>query len=96
MATKLVRAKGVLDSLLDGDVGNPLAARVGDAFAIYSQLQSPTPIDISTLTAVQKADIFLIAVRQYIKGVVQQAEVSAAVKTTVATVTPTTVIDLGV
>jgi hypothetical protein len=73
MATKVVRAKAILDALADAPVTNALAARVGEAFA-YTYARNE-----QNLTNEQEAGIFLLQVRGFIKQIVRDAEVSVAI-----------------
>lgn len=96
MATKLQRAKAILDAIADPTVvDNTLALRIGNAFAIRAQLQSDV-IDVSSMTPTEKADVMLTAMRAFVQGVVRQAEVGKALHDKRLEVEPTTPIDLGV
>lgn len=95
MATKVERAKAILDALADpATVDNAMATRVANAFATYSRMQSNN-FDISDLTVTQKADNILVALRRLVKDTVRTAEVAKAQEDARKATAPTAEIDLG-
>lgn len=90
MATKINRAIAVLNALKDPlTVTNPEAVRVAAAFAYtYARAQAG-------LTNEQKAGLFLLAVRDFVKGVVRDAEMSQALEVERLRVAASTEMDLG-
>jgi len=95
MALKRVRAKAVLDALRDADVGDPLALKVVNAFAIDS-LPGGVPLDISSLTIEEKSFIFIKALRYHIASVVQRAELRKVSYDATEAAKAGTAVDLGV
>ena len=77
MATPVQRATSILTGLLDNTPGAQLLTRVGDAYA-FSYRRG------ETLTAAQKATVFINAVRQQVKQVVLDAENSQIAANAVA------------
>lgn len=71
--TKVQRAKSILDALADSSVTNALALRVADAFA-YTHRRG------DTLTNEQKAGVILRVLRNHVKQVVRDAEISQALE----------------
>jgi hypothetical protein len=69
MATMTVRAKQIIDSIADGDVGSPLALRIAAAFALKAGHPDP-----GALTNGEKATIFVRDLRHYIKNNLAQHE----------------------
>ena len=95
MATKIERAKAILDAIADPvAVDNALALRVADAFALHRQMQNGS-YDISNLTNTQKADIFLSELRRLVKDTVRLAEVRKAQEVARLAAAPTAEIELG-
>lgn len=72
--TKVQRAKGILDLLSDSTLDNALALRVADAFS-YTYRRD------ETLTNEQKAGVIIRVLRDFVKQVVRDAEVTAAMET---------------
>ena len=89
MATKIQRAKLILDTLADPVTVNvALAGRVADAFAAeYAAGQS--------LTNEQKAGLILQHLRNFVKERVRNAEVNTAVATARQTAATAAEIDIG-
>lgn len=95
MATKIERATAILTALADPNpVDTAKLTRVANAFAVYSLMQTDD-LDISALTATQKADIFLVAVRRLVMDTVRAAEIAKAVSDARKATEPTIGIDLG-
>ena len=70
MATKIARAKAILDALADpATVDAALTTRIADAYAFTYRRGE-------TLTATEKAGLFLQVTRNQIKEIVQNAGVS--------------------
>lgn len=89
MATKIQRAKSILDTLAEpATVSVALAGRVADAFAAeYAAGQS--------LTNEQKAGLVLQHLRNFVKERVRNAEINTAVNTARQTAAATAEIDIG-
>lgn len=67
MATKVVRAKAVLDALADTAVTNQLAERVANAFAFTYQRGE-------TLSNEEKAGVIVAKLRAFVRQIVENAE----------------------
>lgn len=92
MATKVQRAVSILNALADPNtVTNVFAGRVANAF-VYTYRRD---LDPAALTNEQKAGIVIRAVRDYVKQVVRDAEISQAMEATRVTTAPTAEIDIG-
>lgn len=89
MATKVQRAKTILDALADATTPNATLTRVADAFA-------ETFAPGETLTNEQKAAIFLAQIRLKIREIVHRVEITQIMEATRVAGEPSTVIDLGV
>lgn len=75
MATRIVRAKSIIDALSDPTpVTNAMAVRIAEAFAFTYRRGV-------TLTNEQKSGVFIKALRDYVKQVVRDSEVSRAMET---------------
>ena len=88
MATKVQRAKLILDTLADQDINVSLAGRVADAFAA----EFPSG---QSLTNEQKAGLVLQHIRNFVKERVRNAEINTAVNTARQTAAATAEIDIG-
>jgi hypothetical protein len=90
MATKIQRAKSILDALRDPNpVTNAESVRVANAFA-YTYAR-----DRTDLTNEQKAGLFVQAIRNFVKQVIRDAEVSVALEVERQRVAPGAEMDLG-
>ena len=89
MATKIVRAKAIIESLTDATVTNALALRIADAYAFtYARGQ--------TLTNEQKAGVFIQSLRTLVKQVVRDAEISTAMEAARLAAAPGAEIEIGI
>ena len=87
MATKLQRTDAILGALTDGAAPPAVVTRTLAAFAL-----AYAPEEAATMTAAQKAAVFLTATRRFVRETVQGVEIQAAERAARAGVTPP---DLG-
>ena len=90
MATKVQRAKAVLDALADTSVSNALALRVAKAFVFTYRRE-----EVLT-TNEEKADVVVQVLRGFIKQVVRDSEISQAMEAARVATAPGAEIDVGV
>ena len=83
MATKPQRAQNILDALTDGTAPPAVGARTLAAFAL-----AYAPDEAATMTATQKAAVFLQATRRFVRETVQSVEIQAAERAARQTIQP--------
>ena len=87
MATKTQRAGTILGALTDGTAPPAVVTRTLDAFAL-----AYAPEQAAMMPAAEKAALFLVATRRFVRETVQSVEIQAAERAARAGVTPP---DLG-